>query len=309
MHIGWIRVSTDLATHPKSQLLAEATGEPFAWALMVRLWGWMAQYADDGCLSPAHAAIAERASGWTGERGYFLNAAVECGFASWNAENWQAHDWEEFQGSAIREAKHNAERQRRFRNRRRITGESSTEPTCNVTSNVTSRVTSPLRNGGRNVTRRDVTEPKAREALAPAQAVEGVAVFNHFLETFGKAQRTPGEPEKQLITERLLEGRSPDELKRAITGLRNSDWHRKKGFQGLRHALADAETVDRCILWADNPPDTPEKPSPSRAALKSGMGSNAWVSGCEAPGCIGPPWDGGRYCYEHQGMEAQRASQ
>lgn len=119
--MSWIRVAVDLPTHPKALRLAEELGQPYAWALMVRLWGWMSQYADRGRIPKELQNIAEASTGFVGTRGDLLAFAAKVGFAEVTPDgDWLAHDWEKFQGNAIRESKRKAaKRQKEWRQRQK----------------------------------------------------------------------------------------------------------------------------------------------------------------------------------------------
>lgn len=99
MGLPWIKVYADLPEHPKSLDLADAVGEPLAWAHMVKLWTWCSRYACDGRIQRSRA---ELAAGWTGKRGVFVAAAVEVGFLEEDGpDHVVAHDWTETQKGHI----------------------------------------------------------------------------------------------------------------------------------------------------------------------------------------------------------------
>lgn len=82
-----------------------------------------------------------------------------------------------------------------------------------------------------------------------------LTVYEYFRENFHRRQLTPSAEERDAILARLREGYDATDQRQAIDGLRNSTWHRKRGFNALRYALADRDTVERCMEWAINPPD------------------------------------------------------
>lgn len=93
-------------------------------------------------------------------------------------------------------------------------------------------------------------------AVAPAEVVSVLEVYEHYRQTFDRHHPEPNAEQRELIVGRLREEYSPAQLKKAITGLSRSKHHRDKAYLGLQYALGDRDRVERCMAWADKPPDT-----------------------------------------------------
>lgn len=123
-----------------------------------------------------------------------------------------------------------------------------------------------------------VDSPIATPRMAPvapqgvdvwAPAVMGVYAF--YRETFGRRHPEPSAIERDAIMARLREGFAPEELCKAVQGLANSEWHRLKGFTALTYALGGRDAVERCIQWAQMPPDEEKAASAPRYDPNQGM--------------------------------------
>lgn len=120
MRITWVRVSTDLPDHPKSHLLAAELNEHNAWAYMARLIMWCSNYAQDGRLPARMSAVIERACGWQLGADDLLSAMHKVGFLERTPDGiFAVHDWEEHQGAAIRQANHDSDRKRKWREQKK----------------------------------------------------------------------------------------------------------------------------------------------------------------------------------------------
>jgi hypothetical protein len=81
MSLPWIKVCGDLFDHPRAVDLGDELGRPLAWAHLVALWGWCAQYAPTGRVEARNVGrTIERAARWDGEPGAFVAAAVATGW-------------------------------------------------------------------------------------------------------------------------------------------------------------------------------------------------------------------------------------
>lgn len=107
---------------------------------------------------------------------------------------------------------------------------------------------------------------------APPPAPAVLEVYGHYREVFGRRHVEPSSAERDVIAARLAEDFSPDELCKAVSGLAQSEFHRRKGLVALRYALGDRDTVERCIQWADAPPDEvttgPPRCDPNQGILR-----------------------------------------
>jgi hypothetical protein len=89
--------------------------------------------------------------------------------------------------------------------------------------------------------------------VAEAEAVQDV--FGHYRTTLKRKHASFAE-HRDYILERLRAGHTAERLKKAISGLSKSKWHRDKSFTALKYALEDSDTIERCCSWDDKPPDT-----------------------------------------------------
>jgi hypothetical protein len=96
----------------------------------------------------------------------------------------------------------------------------------------------------------------AAAPVVPAQAFSVLEVYEHYRLTFDRHHPEPNAEQRELIVGRLREEYSVAQLKKAITGLSRSKHHRDKAYLGLQYALGDRDRVERCMAWADKPPDT-----------------------------------------------------
>lgn len=117
----WIRIDTNLTSHPKLLRLAKLLEVPRPQALgyLVSLWAWCLEYAPDGDLSAFSAAEVAEAVGWPGKPERFLLALRDCGVsgAGFLDPTGKLHDWEEYGGKLVEWRKKDQERARAYRNR------------------------------------------------------------------------------------------------------------------------------------------------------------------------------------------------
>lgn len=132
----------------------------------------------------------------------------------------------------------------------------------------------------------------------PSQIPDALEVYAHYRETFHRRQPEPNASQRDRILCALREGYDVQELKRAIDGLANSDWHRKRNFLGLDHVLKDRETIERCIGWATAPPDIPDQGKAAGPPRRSEGMTRSPGPGCEDCGAGDTANFGGRIlCY------------
>jgi len=133
-------------------------------------------------------------------------------------------------------------------------------------------VTGQARNSG-HVTQTDrptdrPTRPTDRpqlDTVSENRRSEILDVFAHYRTRHPKATRKPNSGMKtwKLIRDRLVrDGRSVDELKRAIDGMHVDPWEGRAQHLDLKYAVRDDEAVTRFIEMAENP-QKPKKIPPS----------------------------------------------
>lgn len=128
MSLPWIKVHGDLMDHPRALDLADDLDCPLAWAHLVALWTWCAQYARDGRIEGRNPErMTERAARWEGERGAFVTACIDNGWLQADGESaLLVCGWEEHQMAHLEKADRDRERLAARRAARRA---ASQEPT------------------------------------------------------------------------------------------------------------------------------------------------------------------------------------
>jgi hypothetical protein len=127
--LPWIKVHTDLPTHPKAIRLRIELQDEWAWAHVVRLWMWAAQHSGDGRFEGVGSGVViEDSAGWKGKPGDFVAACVRCGFLDETSSGYAIHDWEEHAGAHVAKRQREAERKRKSRDRPRDVPRTSEGP-------------------------------------------------------------------------------------------------------------------------------------------------------------------------------------
>jgi hypothetical protein len=84
------------------------------------------------------------------------------------------------------------------------------------------------------------------ELLARSEAEKSVRdIFDHWVKTFAKTRALCTEHRKRAIRARLREGYRAQDLKDAIVGASQSEFHIQNGFTDLQTILRNPSTVDR----------------------------------------------------------------
>ena len=119
----WIESHQSLRSHPKVKKAARLAGvnEFEMIGRLHCLWWWALDYAPDGDITNYTDDDIEDAVGWTGERGLFANALVNCGFNGHGGlidvtrDSRVIHDWHEYGGRLLEKREANKERMREKR--------------------------------------------------------------------------------------------------------------------------------------------------------------------------------------------------
>lgn len=114
--MAWIEVHDTLREHHKTYALAASLKlEQFAAVgLMVSLWTWAINHAQDGDLSKFPPAAIASACHWKKKPDALLSALIECEFVT---DTMQIHDWDVYAGKLIDRREANARRNREARAR------------------------------------------------------------------------------------------------------------------------------------------------------------------------------------------------
>jgi len=168
--MAWIEVHQALRDHRKTQALAVQLDmpEPHVIGHLMYLWLWALDNAPDGRL-PRSARIIARAAWWEGEGDTWVAALRMCGWIDDEDGDFVIHDWSQYAGRLIDRRRAEADKQKRFRERRQNETGTSPEPTQPVTG------TSPLRTPSTvpNPTVPNPTVPTLTPSLSPPEQSTG----------------------------------------------------------------------------------------------------------------------------------------
>jgi hypothetical protein len=120
---------------------------------------------------------------------------------------------------------------------------------------------------------------------------KALEVYAHYRDRFNRRHLEPSIEERDTCVARLRDGFEVDELKKAVEGLWQSDWHAQRGFTALRYALGSRDAVERCIVWAERPPDAPEKNGNASLNLGGPTEFGACATCGDGASCKGPNED------------------
>lgn len=116
--LPWVEIDTNLPRHSKSLLLGVKLGDRRAWTHQLELLLWVAENLPTGRFEGQTAAVlVEQASGWTGEVGRFVEAAIAVGFLDKDGDAILLHGWAERAAAHVAKAAHDRQRQRLRRER------------------------------------------------------------------------------------------------------------------------------------------------------------------------------------------------
>jgi hypothetical protein len=115
--MAWIESHQELPRHPKTKKLARLLGiEVFsAVGLLHMLWYWCLDYAQDGNLGKHDAYEIADALGWQKDPDELFAAFISSGYIDVDGNVRRVHNWEKYGGRLLALRRHNAEKQRKFR--------------------------------------------------------------------------------------------------------------------------------------------------------------------------------------------------
>lgn len=173
----FIPVFDDLPNHPKTRRLMRSLGLSKVSTLghLLLFWLWSSSYTKDGDLSPLLVEEIEEGALWKGTPGAFVEGLLEVGFVD---TNMVIHDWQTGGGRLEKARKENAEKQARFREKKKLKAAEDAEKKKRKKVTVTSR----LRH--RDITAREekIREDQKREEIptaVPAAAKKKAAKKNN----------------------------------------------------------------------------------------------------------------------------------
>jgi|TARA_R110002020_G_scaffold273457_5_gene488639 hypothetical protein len=121
----WLKIESGLMRHPKVGWLSKALGvnRNETVGLLVHLWAWCLDYAEDGELSKYTSDDIAFHLGYNQQAALIqtdiMQALIDTGFVDQDGDRLTLHDWSDHQGSLIAAREKNRERQRRYAARKR----------------------------------------------------------------------------------------------------------------------------------------------------------------------------------------------
>lgn len=150
LDMAWIELHQSLPTHHKTIECAAMLNisVPQMVGHLCCFWLWALDNSKDGVLSQLHNALRNAtvalASHWEGAPDEFVNALIASNFLEEDGENLIIHDWYDYAGRLLEQRKANRERQRRYREKKKIEDREDNGDVT-VTNTVMSRGTVPNR--------------------------------------------------------------------------------------------------------------------------------------------------------------------
>jgi hypothetical protein len=118
--LPWIQLAADWKGHKKAIRLRVFLADEWAWAYVVSLWCWSAQYAGDGILEgPGTNEVIADAAGWKGDPKHFVDCLIRAELLDETEKGYRIHDWEDYAGAHIEKREKERTRLRTYRERTR----------------------------------------------------------------------------------------------------------------------------------------------------------------------------------------------
>ena len=115
---SWFRVDSAFVRHPKMLRLRAELSDQQADAYVVRLWAWSQVYAPSGRFDAALSYALEAELLWTGSPGSLAAAFEKCGWLDRIGEQFEVHDWPDFQEFHVKKSRKDADKKRKRRSRK-----------------------------------------------------------------------------------------------------------------------------------------------------------------------------------------------
>lgn len=118
---AWLKSHQSLSEHPKKDHLAELlfngttpndVADFAAIGMLLRLWWWALDYAQDGDLARFTDRQVAKGCGWQGDPKHLVQALTAAGFLD---ADRRIHDWDEYVGSLLAQRERDKERVRNWR--------------------------------------------------------------------------------------------------------------------------------------------------------------------------------------------------
>lgn len=256
--MAWLEAHQSLRDHRKVLDLAErlAIPEPHVAGHLMYLWLWAIDNAPDGVL-PESPRITERAAGWTGHPGVFVQCLQESGFADEGVNGrLHIHDWDEYAGKLMDRRESNAKRQKEWRERHRT----ATSPPHDAPVTVTS----PSRNGATEHNSTEHNSTKTRSSSESAREARPAPQPDRPVKSIPKPKSTPVPDTWPLDTDRLefaeKHGLSPPEAEHETTKF--LDHFRANGKRMVDWAAAWRNWIARSAEFRPRPSPGHSRASP-----------------------------------------------
>lgn len=117
----WIPSDVNMGRHPKTRRFARtlSVSVPTAMGHLHLFWHWCMEFARNGYVTQRDVTDIADAALWDGNADDFMNALTECGFIDKAGNELKVHDWDEYGGKYLEKKNTNAERQAKYRERKK----------------------------------------------------------------------------------------------------------------------------------------------------------------------------------------------
>lgn len=278
--LQWFKFHAEMPDHPKSDALAAATGDEWAWAKVAKFWCWCAIHRPDGDLTGmSDTVIGMRAGVPAKDAAAFGMAMRQFGWIDGD----RLHDWADEQAAHVKVR----ERERAKKARQRVRSEVS-PGTSRGTDVGTSPgdVTGDVQGGPLSTERGEVRGKRRDQVQVPMSTVVDVGVsetlkltspeqpkgaskdvldvWDHYKSKI--APRAALSNSRKALVGRSLKLYSVEELKRSIDGYRVSPHHNGQNDRGAKYLaleliLRDAGHIEAGWTYlAAGPSPAPFKP-------------------------------------------------
>jgi|GEM_PF-4551861 len=120
--MAWIPSDVNMGRHPKTRRFARELGVsvPAAMGHLHLFWHWCMEFASNGYVTQHDVTDIADAALWGCNADDFMNALIECKFIDKSGNELKVHDWDEYGGRYLEKKNTNAERQAKYRERKKV---------------------------------------------------------------------------------------------------------------------------------------------------------------------------------------------
>lgn len=277
MGLSWYRTDSAYHRHPKMLALKTELKEPLADAYVSRLWSWTQVYAPSGRFSSAVVAGLESELLWTGIAGVLAAALEKTGWLDRSGDDFEVHDWPDYQNYYVKKSKKDADKKRKRRSRLSARTESGRRADGAAPSGRTAPPTDGRTDG--RYGRTDVTDGQVKKPLSSELDLELVdappltfsVVFDHWRKVMGHPDAKAVAKRRKAVAARLKEGYTVEQLKAAIDGCSKTPHNmgqndRHERYDDLELICRDGAHVER-FLTKTGPTEAPTQRPEGKVTL------------------------------------------